>query len=94
MADIKFTVDLPSGPVEASVLDPFSERTVPDQRGCPDCQGDAYFSGCTAEGCNGYGCQDCGTGCDLDFVDAEDGGHCAADLEDDEDEDDEAGATR
>lgn len=87
MSDIRFTIDLPSGPVEASILDPFSEHRVPDQRGCPECGEPAYFSGCDADGCNGYACQDCGLGCDLDFVDAEGGGRCAQSLEDDEDED-------
>jgi hypothetical protein len=88
VSEIKFTVNLPSGPVEASILDPFSEHTAPDQRGCPDCGQDAYFSGCDADGCNGYGCPDCGTGCDLDFVSADEGGRCANALEEDEDEDD------
>lgn len=67
-------------------LDPGRPHTIPDERGCPDCDEDAYFSGCEAEGCNSYGCQDCGTGCDLDFVDAEDGGRCANAIEDDEDD--------
>lgn len=85
MSEIKFTVDLPSGPVEASITNPFSEHTAPDARGCPDCEQDAYFSGCDADGCNGYGCPDCGTGCDLDFVDIDEGGRCATarDAEDD-----------
>jgi hypothetical protein len=66
-----------------------SEHTVPDERGCPDCWDAAYFSGCDAPGCNGWGCMNCGTGCDLDFADADEGGRCAsvlADAEDDEDE--------
>lgn len=89
MSEIRFTIDLPFGPVEASILDPFSAHTVPDQRGCPDCGESAYFSGCDADGCNGYGCQDCGSGCDLDFVDADGGGRCAgAEV----DSDDKAGA--
>lgn len=87
MSEIRFPVTLPSGVIEASITDPFSEHTVPDERGCPDCEEAAYFSGCDADDCNGWGCQDCGTGCDLDFVDAEDGGRCASALEDEEDDD-------
>ena len=69
------------------IPDPDRPHTVPDERGCPDCgEEEAYFSGCTAPGCNGYGCPDCGSGCDLDFVDAEDGGRCASALEELEDE--------
>lgn len=70
------------------LLDPDREHTVPDERGCPGCEQDAYFSGCEAPGCNGYGCQDCGTGCDLDFLD-DDESQCAQALnEEDEEEDD------
>lgn len=69
------------------ILDPDRPHTIPDERGCPDCEEGAYFSGCEAEGCNSYGCPDCGTGCDLDFVDAEGGGRCANAIEDDEDDD-------
>lgn len=69
------------------LLDPDRAHTKPDERGCPDCGQDAYDSGCDADECNGYGCPDCGTGCDLDFVDAEDGGRCASSLEDEEAED-------
>lgn len=68
------------------ILLPDREHTIPDERGCPDCGEGAYFSGCDADGCNGYGCQDCGTGCDLDFVSAEDGGRCDADQDDEDDE--------
>ncbi|MDT0381397.1 DUF6011 domain-containing protein [Streptomyces sp. DSM 42041] len=74
VTDLKFTVNLPSGPAEASITIPGSAHTVPDSRGCPDCGEPAYFSGCDADGCNGYGCQDCGSGCDLDFADD---GRCA-----------------
>lgn len=76
MADIEFTVRLGDREVVASILDPYSEHTVPDQRGCPDCEQDAYFSGCDAPGCNGWGCPDCGSGCDLDFLD-DDESRCA-----------------
>ena len=82
MSEIKFMLDLGGRQVEASILDPTSERTVPDQRGCPECGGDAYFSGCTAPNCNGWGCPDCSLGCDLDFVDAEEGGRCASAVAD------------
>ena len=54
---------------------------------CPNCGEPWYMSGCTAPGCNGLACQDCGTGCDYDFVDAEDGGRCASALEDEDEED-------
>lgn len=68
---------------EIEILDPNRPHTTPDERGCPDCGEPAYDSGCEADGCNGWGCQDCGTGCDLDFLDAEDGGRCAASTDDD-----------
>jgi hypothetical protein len=54
---------------------------------CPDCGQPFYMSGCDAPGCPGLACQDCGTGCDLDFVDAEDGGRCATALDDEDEED-------
>lgn len=63
---------------EIEWLDPNRPHTTPDERGCPDCGEPAYDSGCEADGCNGWGCQDCGTGCDLDFLDADNGGRCAA----------------
>lgn len=85
MSEIRFTVDLGRGPVEAAITNPFSDRDTVDERGCPDCNGPAYFSGCTAEDCSGWACPDCGTGCDLDFVDADEGGRCAAAVADDED---------
>jgi len=69
MAEIEFTVRLGDRDVVASILDPYSDHTVPDQRGCPNCEQDAYFSGCDAPGCNSWACPDCGTGCDLDFLD-------------------------
>ncbi len=53
---------------------------------CPDCDQPLYHSSCTAGGCNGLACEDCGTGCDLDFA-PEGEGRCAAALAD-EDEDD------
>jgi hypothetical protein len=57
----------------------------PDE--CGGCGEPLYDSGCAAPGCNGRACQDCGTGCDLDFVDADEGGRCAAAIaEEDEDE--------
>lgn len=58
------------------------ETFVIDPEDCPDCGQSLYQSGC-----NGLACQDCGTGCDLDFVDAEDGGRCATALDDEDDED-------
>lgn len=86
MAEIEFTVTLGGREVVASILDPTSDHVVPDQRGCPDCEQDAYFSGCDAPGCNGYGCPDCGTGCDLDFLDDEDSRCRQALAEADEDD--------
>ncbi|MFF9287579.1 hypothetical protein [Streptomyces griseosporeus] len=85
-------INLTAGPVtEVVFLDPDRPHTKPDERGCPDCGEEAYFSGCEADGCNSWGCPDCGTGCDRDFVDADEGGRCASyadeDDEDDEDED-------
>jgi len=75
---------------EIEILDPDRPRLLdtPDERGCHSCEGDAYFSGCEAPGCNGYGCPDCGTGCDLDFLD-DDESRCAQAIAEDEDEDDE-----
>lgn len=55
-------------------------HTQPDARGCPNCGGPAYFSACDAHDCNSYACQDCGTGCDLDFTHAHNGGRCANNL--------------
>ena len=54
---------------------------------CSDCQEPFYQSGCDAPGCNGLACEDCATGCDLDFVDAEDGGRCATALANEDTED-------
>ena len=72
-------IQLTAGTVaEVVFLDPNRPHTEPDERGCPDCEQEAYFSGCELPGCNGWGCPDCGTGCDLDFVSAEDGGQCSA----------------
>ncbi|WP_369274470.1 hypothetical protein AB5J55_35125 [Streptomyces sp. R11] len=87
MADIEFTVRLGDREVVASILDPTSDHTVPDQRGCPYCEDDAYFSGCDAPGCNGWGCPNCGTGCDLDFLDDDESRCAQAAAEDDEEED-------
>ncbi|WP_329492434.1 hypothetical protein OG618_37305 (plasmid) [Kitasatospora sp. NBC_01246] len=80
MSEIRFTVDLGRGPVDAAITNPFSAHDTVDDRGCPDCGGAGYFAGCTADGCNGWACPDCGTGCDADFFSAEDGGRCAAAL--------------
>jgi hypothetical protein len=72
-------INLTAGTVaEIVFLDPNRPHNVPDERGCPDCGQPAYDSGCESPGCNGWGCPDCGTGCDLDFVSAEDGGQCSA----------------
>ncbi|GAA1431675.1 hypothetical protein GCM10009601_51150 [Streptomyces thermospinosisporus] len=93
MSEIEFTANLGGRAVVASVLDPTSDHVVPDERGCPDCEQPAYFSGCDAPGCNGWGCQNCGSGCDLDFCD-EDESRCAQAIaerdEDDEEAEDEA----
>lgn len=35
---------------------------------CEGCGEPMYDSGCDAPGCNGFGCQDCGLGCDIDFL--------------------------
>lgn len=65
-----------------TVLDEFTIE--PNVCGCGS---PLYESGCTAPGCSGRGCQECGTGCDLDFVDD---GRCATALaEEDDDERDE-----
>lgn len=77
---------------EIELLDPNRPRLLdtPDERGCHSCSQPAYDSGCEAPGCNGWGCPDCGTGCDIDFLD-EDESNCArtlaeADENDEEDE--------
>ena len=81
-------INLTAGPVtEIEFLAPDRPHTEPDERGCPGCEQDAYFSGCEAPGCNGYGCPDCGTGCDLDFLD-DDESSCAQAIADAEDEGD------
>lgn len=49
---------------------------------CP-CGADLYQSGCDAPGCNGLGCQDCGAGCDRDFVED---GNCATAAAEESDE--------
>ncbi|ACU71906.1 hypothetical protein Caci_2997 [Catenulispora acidiphila DSM 44928] len=61
---------------------------------CEDCGEPLYFSGCDAPGCTGFGCQDCGTGCDLDFMG--DDGTCAQAIaeEDQEDHDERINAER
>lgn len=82
-------INLTAGTVtEVVFLAPDRPHTRPDERGCPYCGEPAYDSGCEAPGCNGWGCPDCGAGCDLDFVSAEDGGQCSA-YRDQEDEVDE-----
>lgn len=90
MAEIEFTVRLGDRDVVASILDPLSEHIVPDQRGCPDCEQDAYFSGCDAPGCNGWGCPDCGSGCDLDFLDDDESRCAQAATEADQDDEENA----
>lgn len=92
MAEIEFTVTLGDRDVVASIADPLSKHTVPDARGCPDCEGDAYFSGCAAPDCNGYACPDCGTGCDLDFLD-DDESSCARAIAECEAEEEEENAS-
>lgn len=87
MAEIEFTARLGDRDIVVAILDPTSDHIVPDQRGCPDCEQEAYFSGCEAPDCNGYGYPDCGTGCDLDFLD-DDESRCAQALAE-ADEDDE-----
>lgn len=83
MQEIRLTAGVVT---EVIFLSPDRLHTVPDDRGCPHCEDDAYFSGCDAGGCNGWGCPDCGSGCDLDFVDAEGGGRCAGALEEQDDD--------
>ena len=81
MTEIRIPIEpvhLTAGTVTEFVyLDPHRPHVVPDERGCPECDEPAYDSGCDANGCNGYGCPDCGTGCDIDFASADDGGRCA-----------------
>ncbi|MFD5564495.1 hypothetical protein [Kitasatospora griseola] len=77
-------VHLTAGTVtEIEWLDPNRPHTTPDERGCPDCGELAYDSGCEADGCSGWACSDCGTGCDLDFLDVDEGGQCAAATDED-----------
>ncbi|WP_230536427.1 hypothetical protein [Streptomyces sp. OUCMDZ-3434] len=73
---------------EIEILGPNRPRPLdtPDERGCHSCGQDAYFSGCEAPGCNGYGCPDCGTGCDIDFLDDEDSS-CAQVIAEEAEED-------
>lgn len=54
---------------EIEFLDPNRPHTSPDERGCPECDQPAYDSGCESPGCSGWGCPDCGIGCDIDFLD-------------------------
>jgi hypothetical protein len=56
-----------------------------------DCGQPLYQSSCDAPGCNGLGCQGCGTGCDLDFVPD---GRCASAIEAEDDEDRDGRITR
>jgi hypothetical protein len=60
---------------------------VVDPDDCSGCGSPLYMSGCTALGCNSLGCEACGTGCDIEFVSAEDGGRCATALTGESDED-------
>lgn len=53
------------------------ETFVIDSETCRDCGQPLYDSGCDAPGCNGFGCQDCGLGCDRDFL-PKDLSRCAA----------------
>ena len=55
-------------------FDTTTDQLVIHPEDCPHCGQPLYFSGCDAPDCSGWGCQDCGTGCDLDFVDD---GDCA-----------------
>lgn len=75
---------------EIVFLDPDRPRLLdtPDERGCHSCGQPAYDSGCEAPGCNGYGCPDCGTGCDIDFLDADES-RCAQAIAEAEEEDQE-----
>lgn len=45
--------------------------------GCPDDGEDLYDTGCDAAGHHGYGCVDCGWGCDYDLV-PDDESECVA----------------
>lgn len=82
-------IELTAGTItHIEILDPNRPHMQPDERGCPDCEQPAYDSGCEAAGCTGWGCPDCGTGCDLDFASAEDGGRCARAQEDEDGEGD------
>ena len=53
---------------------------------CGDCHQPLYDTGCDAPSCNGRCCMDCGTGCDIEFVTAEQGGRCASALAEESDE--------
>lgn len=77
---------------EIEILDPDRPRLLdtPDERGCHSCDQPAYDSGCTAPGCNGWACPDCGTGCDLDFLDDDESTCAQAIAEAEAEEDDES----
>lgn len=60
-----------------------TDAWVVDSEECPHCEEALYHSGCDAPGCNGLACQDCGTGCDLDFA-PEDDSRCAAAIADED----------
>lgn len=47
---------------------------------CQDCGGPLYDTGCDAPGCNARCCQECCTGCDIEWLDADEGGYCAIAL--------------
>ncbi len=51
---------------------------------CTDCGEPLYDTGCGADGCLGYRCDNCGTGCDVDL---DDSGRCATALAEESDED-------
>jgi hypothetical protein len=53
---------------------------VIDPDHCTDCGEPLYDTGCDAPGCNGRCCQNCGTGCDLAWLDADEDGYCATRL--------------
>lgn len=60
---------------------------------CTDCEEPRYDTGCDARGCDGWRCNNCGTGCDVDI---DDEGRCATALaaEPDEDYDERVNAER
>jgi hypothetical protein len=61
-----------------------SESYVIESDGCPLCGQPLYLSSCDAPGCSGAGCENCGTGCDFEFLDDGDCAQAVAAMSDEE----------